>query len=670
MCREYGLVCAGYKKDIFFDFENPFNTGEARFRRPLLTDEERQRMSQWLVSSVSPQSTHQLLSQIDDEGEKASASSSSSSSSSGHLQFTRGPFGVFRFGQDQTPSPPSEEAREAREEEPEDTSPGSSTSVQDLARNSGVYSVPSEAPVSPWPPGLLESSFDQPEHDPSPADFFSMIISSGGIEDAALALQECQFPELISNAYFNDPISPGILPPLPSASASSVSRDAVFLLKHYGSTVINLMTPFRHSKTPWHVLFLPQVKDSLAALTLGEDLSHASLCAFYGTLAISAFSLGGVSQSRKWLEQGSSYKQQAREEARLMLETAYNSPKVAKYKTTLIALLTMAQVSMFSGSRGDVEDYLLEAEQLIRLRGLNRRKSRKVRLLHHCYAFQRFFHESTFLCSADSSRRRRIRRAIETSGLARYSQDSLTFGLPSWGNLDQEMAKVKEREEAENDLHLERPGIWYATLYPEIFGIPETWVFLLSQVIRLGNEKETAEQHVTPNPLGLSEFVSRAKAVERCINHLQLPSHSSHTLPGHQSDMDQAILNNMLEALQHALSIYFYRRIYDVDSSILQQKVLAVRDCLLRCDCADASVVHGLAGLIWPAFIAACEAEDPKVQALFSSWFRGAAQRSGLSCFTDTLENIEKVWQEKRCANGRSVTWLDIMKHAHLQNSR
>lgn len=662
MCREYGLVCAGYKKDIFFDFEPPISTGEARFRRPLLTEEERQRMSQWLVSSVSPQSAHRLLSQIDDEGEKASASSSSSD----HLQFIRGPFGVFRFGQDQAASPPSEEAREA---EPEDTSASSSTPVRDLAQNSGVYAVPSEAPVSPWPPGLLESPFDQPEHDPGPAGLFSMMMSSGGIEDATLALQECQFPGLTSNAYFHDPIAPGILPPLPSASASSVSRDAVFLLQHYGSAVINLMTPFRHSKTPWHVLFLPQVKNSLAALTLGEDLNHASLCAFYGTLAISAFSLGGVSRSRKWLEQGSSYRQQAQEEAHLTLETAYNSPKVAKYKTTLIALLTMAQVAMFSGSRGDVEDYLLEAEQLIRLRGLGRRKSRKVRLLHHCYAFQRFFHESTFLCSANSSRRRRIRRAIEMSGLARYSQDSLTFGLPSWGNLDREMAKVKEREEAENDLHLERPGIWYATLYPEIFGIPETWVFLLSQAIRLGNEKEAAEQRVTPNPLGLSEFVRRAKAVERCINHLQLPSHSCHTLPGHQSEMDQAVLDNMLEALQHALSIYFYRRIYDVDSSILQQKVLAVRDCLLRRDCADSSVVHGLAELIWPAFIAACEAEDPKVQASFSSWFRSAAQRSGLSCFTDTMANIEKVWQEKRCANGRSVTWLDIMKHAQLQNS-
>jgi hypothetical protein len=75
-------------------------------------------------------------------------------------------------------------------------------------------------------------------------------------------------------------------------------------------------------------------------------------------------------------------------------------------------------------------------------------------------------------------------------------------------------------------------------------------------------------------------------------------------------------------------------------------------------------VVHGSAGFIWPAFIAACEAEDPKIQESFSAWFEVSAQRSGLSSFAQTQASIEKVWEEKRNSNGSSSTWVDLMKRS------
>jgi hypothetical protein len=42
------------------------------------------------------------------------------------------------------------------------------------------------------------------------------------------------------------------------------------------------------------------------------------------------------------------------------------------------------------------------------------------------------------------------------------------------------------------------------------------------------------------------------------------------------SELDREIIKNMLNAMQNALAIYFYRRIHDVDSSLLQQKVAGV----------------------------------------------------------------------------------------------
>ena len=51
--------------------------------------------------------------------------------------------------------------------------------------------------------------------------------------------------------------------------------------------------------------------------------------------------------------------------------------------------------------------------------------------------------------------------------------------------------------------------------------------------------------------------------------------------------------------------------------------------------------------LIWPAYVAACEADDPMIQKSFLEWFETAAQESGLPLFTARLDSIKEVWREK-----------------------
>lgn len=641
MCQYFGLDCGGYKKDIFFDFEGSSRNHGVRFRRPLFSLKERERMSQWLVSSAPPKTTPRIISHIDEQCERATISD--------EIEIHQGPFGAFRLNQDQEtlPCEPTVDIHEERH----------SSSPEDVIPLSNSYLASSDMHLSPWSQALMQFTFDQPENVPSPPSpgFLDAMMDQDCMGDDA-APHGCLPTSCFPDQSYNNPISPTSFTSS-MGTTKAVPQDAVFLLKHYVSAVISLMTPLRHSKTPWHVLFIPHTKSCLAGLALGDDMSDASLCAFYGTLAISAFSLGGVSRSQIWSEKAIIYKQKAQQHARMMLMAAYNVPKVAKYKSILMALLTMVQVTMFSGNRRQSEYYFLEAEKFIRLRGLPRKKSRKVRLLHHCYVFERIIHESVFICGANSRQRHRVHAAIETSGLGNYSLDSLSFRLSGWKNLDQEMMRVRGQEEGENDLHLERPGFWSNTLYPEIFGIPEPWVVLLSQIVRLGKEKDAAEGDDASCCIGLKEFIGRAKTLEDYINNLPLPS-----LANIHSELDHEIIENMLNAMKNALAIYFYRRIHDVDASLLQQKVMRVMDHLLRCEDTDSTVVHGSAGFIWPAFIAACEAEDPLVQVSFSDWFVNSAHRSGLSCFTETLANIQRIWQEKTCANGKSVTWLDLMK--------
>lgn len=674
-CHILGLTCGGYEISVIFDFNNTIDDHVTRFRRPLLTEEERVRMSESLVSSVPPNRALRLLSQIDLECDSASELHD--------FEVFHGPFGAFRV--DQHPPIPAHKT-------PSDGSQ-SFDLLQDLTDINNENLVTPDATTSPWMQDLLQETLQQFNTElptPHSVDLFDIpmahsldlmpmsmeqdrvqeIFDDTATNQFSLMLtssREDHQSRLPSGTQTNQSCSTAALYPTISTDIdNAVPKNIAFLLKHYASTVINSMTPFRHGKTPWHVLFLPHAKNCLAALTLGEPVDHATLCTFYGILAIGAFSLGSISQSQSFLGQAYACKQQAREHVRLMLTTAYDIPKATKYKSILMALITMAQVSLFSGSRGQSECYLLETEKFIRMKGLSRRKSRKVRLLHHCYAYMRFFHESTIISGLHSRQRHHVREAVESSGMVVYSRDGLFFRVKDWNNLDQEDMVVKSQEAGENDLHLSEPGQFSATMYPEIYGIPETWIFLLSQTIRLGNEKDAADHDDTELSLPLKDFLCRAKAIEKRIHNMQGMVPKRPASSNHQPS-DQNVLETVVQGMQAALTIYFYRRVYDIDAAMLQGKVVSVRDWLFSYGYADSAMLYGYGGYIWPAFIAACEAEDQEVQMSFSNWFRTSGQRSGLPCFKETLKDIERVWQEKRTCNGKSVTWVELTAKHILQ---
>ncbi|KAF6826250.1 hypothetical protein CPLU01_09789 [Colletotrichum plurivorum] len=656
-CLVSGLTCSGYEKNIFFDFEETPTVGMSRFRRPLVTEEERESMSAELVSSVPPALTLWHIAQIEDECESLPLDRD--------VQIRRGPFGVFRM-----PPPTAEVTESGPEHSPEQDYADVADDQQvddDVEEADEEFFAPPEPPPlrkTPSPVGTILGRADQRPLSPltewwNTGDWWNMThlpgvsnwwdtpvdldrvptiaedVHSPGLDQTPRSIplsSEAYFPDMFPETQQPQQLATPESSTIPPAIDCAVPHDAVFLLKHYSTT------------------------SCLAALTLGEDLDHASLTAFYATLAISAASLCGSSGSGRWAAQAARYEHLARRHARPMLQTAYDVPKTAKYKSTLMAILTMAQASGASGGREQAECYLLEAEKFIRVRGLGRRdKSRKVRLLHHCYAFERMLHESTLPPGSvvRSAHRRRVRRAVEASNAGAHSRDSLPFRLVDWGagggggDLDRELRRPKDRQEGENDLHLQIPGVWLATLYPEIFGIPEIHVFLISLVIRLGRAMDDAREGGSPS---LADFMSRAKAVEKCVHRLGRGT-GAHVVT---EDADpearhcQMLLDNLARAMQLALTIYFYRRVYDVEADMLQDKVAGVRDCLLRFDATESEAGYGSARLVWPAVIAASEAEDPEVRMAFSKWFRDWARRSGLRIFSDSLADVEKRWEEKQ----------------------
>ena len=116
-------------------------------------------------------------------------------------------------------------------------------------------------------------------------------------------------------------------------------------------------------------------------------------------------------------------------------------------------------------------------------------------------------------------------------------------------------------------------------------------------------------------------------------------------------------LDSLLGAWKQSLAIYFYRRIYDVDASLLQQKVAKVLQCISRYEAVDSGRTScASARLIWPAFIAASEAEGLGLQQSFADWFNSSMRVSGLQIFRDTLRTIEQSWQDRTSLAGLSHT--------------
>jgi arginine metabolism regulation protein II len=114
-----------------------------------------------------------------------------------------------------------------------------------------------------------------------------------------------------------------------------------------------------------------------------------------------------------------------------------------------------------------------------------------------------------------------------------------------------------------------------------------------------------------------------------------------------------------------ALLIFFHRRINDLDPSLLQQEVEAVRDFLKQVQVDECGLGGGnMATLIWPAFIAACEAIHSETQTFSSSWFESCFAMTGLINASVAKQIIEIIWvkREESGLDGEMCNWPDILR--------
>ncbi|GKT60220.1 C6 transcription factor [Colletotrichum tofieldiae] len=329
-----------------------------------------------------------------------------------------------------------------------------------------------------------------------------------------------------------------------------------------------------------------------------------------------------------------------------------------------MAILATAMVSvMYNGSRA-VKIFLLDAERLIRLRGLAMPKSFHVRVLHHVYTHLRVIAESTDI--AIDSPKNQVQAATEMAVSLRkfrIAEDAL--------GADLDLSREKPADIGYSDIHLDISGHWPATMYPDIYGVPESLMTLLSQTISFANEKLKLEAIAMYDPRVSISMTRHIKQLEQNIWSWSLESMDMKNGPSRPRELvtkdtqlvDHPIIKSLTLAMHQALIIYFYRRVYNMSAMVIQDSVRKTLDYIQPC-LEETSDDHDFAASIgWAGFVAACEATTPDLQERGRKVLE-AIDNNGVIFGTDKPSTLaQSVWDRRKETGDWTLSWPDIMRN-------
>ncbi|KAM6527537.1 hypothetical protein FSOLCH5_003603 [Fusarium solani] len=193
-------------------------------------------------------------------------------------------------------------------------------------------------------------------------------------------------------------------------------------------------------------------------------------------------------------------------------------------------------------------------------------------------------------------------------------------------------------KDTHQEIHLSGSGTDEDGLYMQIYGIPETWLRLLSQTTRLANEMDVL--HQPDNQADIETFM----ALQRRANQLEesLCAFRSKCLTFETSTSTSHL--HMLRALCSALLIYFYQRIRRVNPMILQSIIDEVIKALQDYDQALKQQGLEISGTAWPALIAGSEAESKIQRDQIMAWIDTRILATGFGSYYTVKEIVEEVW--------------------------
>lgn len=442
-------------------------------------------------------------------------------------------------------------------------------------------------------------------------------------------------------------------PPRQVFDDQDLKNEASFLLRHFSEHVIPSIgaLPF-NTKSPYQILNVSAAVQTLADITYMErQIKHANAANLYGLLACSAYFLATNPSSPTkniagyWADLASKAGAKAKEHMQKSLQFELASGNKAKYKDQLMALMSNLAYSIAAGQQKDTRCYMVDTERLVRLRGLAKRHiSRRSRLLHHMYTWSRIVGESTYVLHDLNSPIGAVPRSkrIITSENGHSSKLDDFLRLDHVDDDDFQSEEVKAYEVNLTDIHLQDPRLATETFYLQIYGIPETWLSLLSQTTRLANVKDMLKLTNNENTEMQNLLERRAARLEDMIC-----SFAAKTDHGSAEATYLPPSQYMLRALSSALVIFYYRRIKHVNPWILQSHVDDVIIALRKFDESLTQQNLRGPGTAWPAFVAGCEAGPGSRRIALMEWVETAFWKTGSQSFKSAQEMMRETWTRR-----------------------
>ncbi|KAL4952323.1 fungal-specific transcription factor domain-containing protein [Aspergillus filifer] len=504
-------------------------------------------------------------------------------------------------------------------------------------------------PTSPWSPDLYVPD--------------KLITTSEGLEEA----------DSFHAAYERYPVmrtstSPALISPSPSISPPPDLEDfamptARLLLDHYQSIRTTLYTPASvETKTPWEILYIPNVTSTLGEIALRGDSSDAKVSLLFAVLAISAFSLdilGSASQhssTQNWHALGNVYRQRATKRLQKALRhLSSNLPKKDKYKDILMPLLSMVTICAVSGEMQNAAHYLSDVEQIITLYGIPKvQKSRKVKMLHSIYVYLRVLTEGTRIHHLNLNNS--SRNHIPISANSYFDPESTT-----WEILMGELIETYDTLDLDFMRCLAPPK----STFEQIYSIPDSLFKLLldttqmaTEVERLGHRRRRSMDHDTFSDW-VKELENRICDWDDYYNQTTYPGDPIGTPP-----LKERFPYHLTQAIYNALMIYFYRAIRDVNVITLQPYVQQTIHHLREYDKHKERHKDRSSDICWPAFIAGCEATTSQSRQQISEWLEKSTRSNGVLMFQVALKAIQKVWATRMLPGKQNLSWNSILRES------
>ncbi|CAI7581334.1 unnamed protein product [Penicillium pancosmium] len=459
--------------------------------------------------------------------------------------------------------------------------------------------------------------------------------------------------------------------------------DAPFLLHTFQKHVVPQLTivPFG-KKASWNIMNLPAALITLGDLTIleSQEVSHARQANLYSLLTCAAVFLAkkpptesnGDNQLTHWHQVATRSYHEAKEHTLIFMKEPLGMPK-AKYKDRTMAMCAIIEAANFNGQQQDTRYFILEAERLLRRRGINKpRNSHKSRLLVNVYTWLRIVGESTYVLQDFTASQQFIdalNHQIQTCrpesmrGSSQSTSDRDThhddFLHMEHSDNDLDIDSPKDSRKDIPDIHLHDSRKSAATLAKQVYGNSETWLSLVSQTTRLANvlEKVRAAQNAN---IQVDSKISRF--LQERSDRLESVVHS-YTAPGDRfisPDESPDAYAHIVKAFNAGLVILFYRRVRKVHPGILSGQVDIVIRSLQALHAELPMVDHTGPGTIWPVFMAGCEAMTKDKRNAILELLEKSDQNCRLPPFQVARCVITRLWE--KYDKEHVYSWMDILK--------